>query len=246
MHFVQCRLRSYIEDVGNMRDAICMEAVRSMENADLLSEIVRGVGEMDRKLSKIGTKMTYTVDGVAYDSNSSINQRIKGTLVEREVMANVSDMMCDLIWYSYDDAHESNWGIDNFDNGSVPCCPECGDRGLRKCDDNDIPTIADRLGFGPDDVNPRDHSICTSCGAVIWEDECDWDSRDPYEYWIVSPWFGDQLLLFGEMVLKRDSGAVWGRCTTGQAIALDYVVDQIAYRMGILDGQKASWAKVVA
>jgi len=63
---------------------------------------------------------------------------------------------------------------------------------------------------------------------------CDFHGLDPYdrevfEHWAVTDWFADQLIEHGEKVDKDFSGlCVWARTTTGQAIAADYVVEQIA------------------
>lgn len=59
---------------------------------------------------------------------------------------------------------------------------------------------------------------------------CFEDHQEPqeiYEWWLVSPWFGKKLLMEGEPVLDNDYGIWWGRCTTGQAITMDYVIQNI-------------------
>lgn len=80
-----------------------------------------------------------------------------------------------------------------------------------------------------------------------WE-ECAEDQgyeryREIYEWWAVSSWFGKKLADRGEAVADVLDFTVWGRCTTGQAILLDYVVGTIGEEMEILEGQKYSWAK---
>jgi len=63
---------------------------------------------------------------------------------------------------------------------------------------------------------------------------CDANDIDPhqtevFEHWAVTDWFADQLLEHGEKVDKDFGGlCVWARTTTGQAIASDYVLEQIA------------------
>ena len=48
------------------------------------------------------------------------------------------------------------------------------------------------------------------------------------EFWIVQDWFGDELKKHGEIVNKDFLGfCIWGRTTSGQAISLDYVVQDI-------------------
>ena len=48
-----------------------------------------------------------------------------------------------------------------------------------------------------------------------------------YEWWLVSDWLLKKLYDLGEPVLNIDSESWWGRTTTGQAISLDYVIEQI-------------------
>ena len=51
--------------------------------------------------------------------------------------------------------------------------------------------------------------------------------QDIFEWWAVGEWMKDQLLEQGEPVLENDYGTWWGRTTTGQAIALDSVIETI-------------------
>lgn len=59
--------------------------------------------------------------------------------------------------------------------------------------------------------------------AVIDEYE-----REVFEHWIVSDWLADKLEAKGEKVEKDFAGlTIWARTTTGQAIALDAVIEEI-------------------
>ena len=66
-----------------------------------------------------------------------------------------------------------------------------------------------------------------------YEDENLMEDEDPVwvdalEFWIVEPWFGDELKERGEIVNTDFLGfVVWGRQTSGQAISLDYVVQDV-------------------
>lgn len=70
---------------------------------------------------------------------------------------------------------------------------------------------------------------------------------EPLEWWSVSEYLADKLESKGEVILRDWLGftAVWGRCTSGQAILLDGVIGEIAEEMEILDGQPHSWANKV-
>lgn len=51
--------------------------------------------------------------------------------------------------------------------------------------------------------------------------------QEIYEWWLISPWLSRKLLIEGQPVLDNDYGIWWGRCATGQAISMDYVIQQI-------------------
>ena len=59
------------------------------------------------------------------------------------------------------------------------------------------------------------------------------DLIEALEHWIVSDWFADKLIAKGEMVTKDFLGLnIWGRTTSGQAIFLDGVIEQIYDSLG--------------
>jgi hypothetical protein len=64
-------------------------------------------------------------------------------------------------------------------------------------------------------------------------DACEIDDIEPherevYEHWIVSDWLADKLAEKGERVDKDFAGmTVWARTTTGQAISIDSVIEEI-------------------
>lgn len=66
-----------------------------------------------------------------------------------------------------------------------------------------------------------------------WQTLCNDHDIDPYdrevfEHWAVSPWLSEKLQALGEKV-DPDFGNmhVWARCTTGQAISADGVIERI-------------------
>jgi hypothetical protein len=67
-----------------------------------------------------------------------------------------------------------------------------------------------------------------------WQEFCYYQSIDPetveaLEHWIVSDWLAGQLESEGEMIARDFLGlTIWGRCTSGQAIAMDHVMLTIA------------------
>ena len=81
-------------------------------------------------------------------------------------------------------------------------------------------------------------SICIRCESdyLILDsetgecEECFEENQTPqeiYEWWLISPWLKNMLLIEGQPVLCNVYGVWWGRCATGQAISMDYVIQQI-------------------
>lgn len=65
--------------------------------------------------------------------------------------------------------------------------------------------------------------------------------REPFEYWFITNYLADKLSEQGEIIYDRFNQPIWGRCTTGQAISLDSVIDEVCLDMEILEGQKYEW-----
>lgn len=69
--------------------------------------------------------------------------------------------------------------------------------------------------------------------ASGWRDLCEAHDIDPqtneaFEHWIVSGWLADKLEAEGEMIVRDFLGmTIWGRSCTGQAIAMDGVIQKI-------------------
>lgn len=59
------------------------------------------------------------------------------------------------------------------------------------------------------------------------EESDDGNYPEIFEWWLVTDWFAEKLEEQKECVLKTNYGTYWGRCTTGQAISLDAVVERI-------------------
>lgn len=53
------------------------------------------------------------------------------------------------------------------------------------------------------------------------------EQHEAYEHWIVTDWLGAKLKEKGEIVGRLGYLTVWGRCTTGQANSMDWVIQQI-------------------
>jgi len=66
------------------------------------------------------------------------------------------------------------------------------------------------------------------------------EPQDIFEWWLVSSYLCEKLAELGHPVIENEG--IWGRCTTGQAILLDYAITVICANMEILEGQANSWA----
>lgn len=64
-------------------------------------------------------------------------------------------------------------------------------------------------------------SICSNHGL-------DYEYTDVYEYWVVSDWLSRKLAEKGESIAEVCGLPVWGRCTSGQMIACDGVIEELA------------------
>lgn len=134
----------------------------------------------------------------------------------------------------------------NEDGRKSYCCPICGME-YEVSEDEDIPDCIERakLCCQPDE-DDDDVYHCLDCGKVFSQDEYDYLDDEPqevYEWWMVTTWFGEKLKAHGEVVIELYGRTLWGRCCTGQAILLDYVVGRICEEMEILEGQAYDWSK---
>lgn len=64
-------------------------------------------------------------------------------------------------------------------------------------------------------------AICTAHGL-------DYEYTEALEYWVVSSWLAEKLVEKGESIAEVCGLTVWGRCTSGQAISIDSVIEAIS------------------
>lgn len=98
---------------------------------------------------------------------------------------------------------------------------------------------------GADDTWQRKNTDGSMLREYTAREACDYDGIEPYEreifeHWAISDWLGRKLLARGERVEFDFYGlTVWGRTTTGQAIAIDSVIEDIAAEMSRARGKAA-------
>ena len=161
---------------------------------------------------------------------------------------------------------------DAIDNGTEKACDNCGEAGNFEYYD---PMEADETDFHGEDWNPdkpvytcpicgEEHETlqeareccqyddarrCKNCGKIFGENDFDYlesDTPEIYEWYTVSDWLGRKLSQYGEVIIGAWGKSYWGRQCTGQSIICDNVIEQIAYDLGILEGQAHSWEGRIA
>lgn len=192
--------------------------------------------------------------------DSSVNQRIRSRLVEREVMHN----LCSTVEFALQHGQDAEQ-ID-YDELMSLCSgqdwEEPGRDRISDMDRNDLLTTLGEYGAdlpGVDEGNEDDDAdeggnlsddqlrtmLIDEIGGD-WQEFCETERLDPheldvYEHWAVTSWFKNRLAEHGEITGELLDFDVWGRTCTGQAIALDHVIASIAAEMEILEGQCNEW-----
>ena len=146
--------------------------------------------------------------------NEGKNQDIKSDLVSREVYCCMSYEMEAMLKANAVHGIKDLPSWDDIDNAYNELCQECGS----------------------DDIID---GICQECKS----DNVDNEPAEIFEWWRVSEFLYKKLKEYNQCTLEFGCGYYWGRCTSGQAILLDYVIGKIASDMEILEGQKYSWGK---
>ena len=59
------------------------------------------------------------------------------------------------------------------------------------------------------------------------------DINEVYEHWLVSDWLLEKLKEQEEPILETDYETWWGRTCSGQAIKLDYNIQELAYQYSL-------------
>lgn len=107
---------------------------------------------------------------------------------------------------------------------------------IDKDDDNSFDEIIKSL---TDEIESLTKDI-TNIENDLWElESLDPEPREIYEWWFVSDFLARKLIEMGYPVLKHE--AIWGRCTSGQAIKMDWVIKRVCEDMEILYGQQYAW-----
>ena len=205
------------------------------------------------------------------DFASSANQEILRTFVGREVSNCVSSLIShfascsdalDGSGYDWEDIHalccRDDWE-EPFEESDFEMV-ENSEGDFYAIDRKEFPATIDNFTdeFDVEAAEQFDDYLAENSVAFAsdWdEDDPDWreacelvgidepHTHEAYEHWIVTEWLARKLEEHGQITGEFFGLPIWGRCTTGQAILLDYVIGQIAAEEEILEGQKYDWSK---
>jgi hypothetical protein len=177
------------------------------------------------------------------DYNSSENQKIKGEFVGREVHANVNSMVEYIL--AQDDYTNAPFTFEDIDNNYS--YPEYYGKfaSFAGGTETERATEIERLQSLLQEENDKEQTDSSMSNISIIESEIEDlisienEPQEVFEWWIVSSFLCEKLSKLGHPVIKDQN--IWGRCTTGQAILLDYAISQICEDLEILEGQKNQW-----
>ena len=196
-----------------------------------------------------------------------INQKIIELFVEREILADVTDM----VEYVFDTATKGN--CPPFDPDSVEMlgsgfCPECGANA--EYQDFHTVTLEEVIPILDYEAEPGEEYkcphcglgyptkeeakaccageeivVCLNCGHTMPVDEylelAEVDVGDITQWVLVTPWLASKLEEQGE-ILIRDKN-IWGRVESAVEFADEDAIIQICNDAEILEGQAHDWSK---
>lgn len=182
------------------------------------------------------------------DTNSRVNQDIKGKFVSREVYCNVNS----LVEYCLNKGFEDSDSPINFDElENYYSYPEYSgtyaefEGGTEEEKDAEIERLKElQNDFDTDEPDEEKEKIYDIIRDEIEElENLENEPQEVFEWWAVSEYLYRKLKSKGCVVCDCGSCYVWGRTTTGQAILLDGVISEICSDMEILEGQANDWNK---
>jgi hypothetical protein len=189
---------------------------------------------------------TISIEQAMKDGNSSANQTIKQKFIGREVFCNVGTLV-EYCLLMAEHNSQAPFGYDDIEN--FYSLPEYRgeyadfDGGTDAERDAEIERLKEVIeGIEDQNTSPSDFkSVDKITEEIEILENLESEPQEVLEWWAVSSYLFDKLKEKGHPVVDVGSCYVWGRCTSGQAILLDYVITQICAEMGILDGQENSW-----
>jgi len=140
--------------------------------------------------------------------------------------------------------------VDTSDWTAKQCREYCDDNGIEYPTDSnpfnmekdalieelDTLSVIDKKLAKRKDIQYLQEQLFEILDEAQWGDVEDWrlavrenaDAAEPYEWWRVTGWLCRKLSDIGEVVIDNSYGYWWGRCTTGQTLIMDGVLQKIA------------------
>ena len=148
-----------------------------------------------------------------YDRRLSAEyQRDCADMVRREVYLCISQLVSDI---AGKDDYDGDWLFKAFDADYA--------REMVEFEAAKYPDDYDELA----DLDLSDDDDLREAMDLVGVDYCDAE-REVLEHWAISPWLADKLERRGELVVRDWHGlTVWCRCTSGRAISIDSVIEDI-------------------
>lgn len=143
-------------------------------------------------------------------------QEKTGRFVANQVLYNLSHWVDFAINEASHSRVSDRCPIDVEDIPYVQTCEECKGTGFELCSEGECDNPDCECSLEGDDWSVTD-KICNECNDGETKIEI-------FEWWAVSRGLAQALADKGEVVL---AGEVWGRQTTGQAISIDWVIEDI-------------------
>jgi len=178
---------------------------------------------------------------VLKEGNSTTNQRIKQRFIDQHVNANVNSLVEFVISKSYEGDDKAPFSYDDIEN--MFSLPEYYGKyvNFNGGTEDERAEETERLEamlYSEGNNEETDYKIQEEINEL---NDLESEPQEVLEWWIVSSFLAEKLNELGHPTLTDEN--IWGRCTSGQAILLDYSITQICANMEILKGQKSSWAK---
>jgi len=95
---------------------------------------------------------------------------------------------------------------------------------------NEICRLEDRIEFCNIDEIEEEYNFNRINNLVTLVEQLRYETRETkevYEWYLVSDWLAAQLKENDEVVLENEYGVYWGRQTTGQYVIHDYIIQKI-------------------
>ena len=180
---------------------------------------------------------TYSIQGVAYDYYSKLNERIMQQYIDRNVLAELTAWKSNFVAPA--DAKDALYTVSDWSIREAKRCPYCGSRNIEREPSALVHERAfsgfnahrrDEFGHQADSSNAFLFSHCSDCDRIFYTSPIDVQNGD-LRILAVRREFAEELKRYGEAVL-RDAYWAWS------IPALPYAVAEICRHHGLLAGEK--------